>query len=144
MEADGGGDPGRGTDGGGDPDEGRWRWRRCGRGPSDPDPGLRVVAIAVEPGWKHWNLLTRRGGTVRGLPSVVPMEEEKNRGGAHRGSTTRLPSVTPVPPWKTRCWPRYLPWSGARRGGMTEKEREGEERGLRQEKKIRTGGEDKK
>jgi hypothetical protein len=23
---------------------------------------------------------------VRGLPSVMPMEEEKNRGGAHRGS----------------------------------------------------------
>jgi hypothetical protein len=75
--ADGGGDPDRGTDGGGDPDGGRWRWRRCGRGPSDPDPGLGVVAIAVEPGWKHCNLLTRRRGTVRGLPSVVPMEEEK-------------------------------------------------------------------
>jgi hypothetical protein len=86
TEADGGGDPDRGTDGGGDPDGGRWRWRRCGRGPSDPDPGLRIVAIAIEPGWKHWNLLMRRGGTVRGLLSVVPMEEEKNRGGAHRGS----------------------------------------------------------
>jgi hypothetical protein len=35
------------------------------------------VAIAVESGWKHWNLLMRRGGMVRGLPSVVPMEDEK-------------------------------------------------------------------
>jgi hypothetical protein len=83
TEADGGGDPDRGTDGGGDPDGGRWRWRRCGRGPSDPDPVLGVVAIVIEPGWKHWNLFTRRGGTMRGLPLVVPMEEEKNREGAH-------------------------------------------------------------
>jgi hypothetical protein len=128
-------------------------------GPSDPDPGLGVAAIAVEPGWKTIRAVlfaiaahprvgsqgqvvmkvpqgdagaTRRGlarpgspylpaarcraegttrkrtrsalrvvpccgealepaheergGTVRGLPSVVPMEEEKNRGGTHRGS----------------------------------------------------------
>jgi hypothetical protein len=31
MEADGGGEPDRGTDGGGDPDEGRWRRQWCER-----------------------------------------------------------------------------------------------------------------
>jgi hypothetical protein len=41
TEADGGGDPDRGTDGGGDSDEGRWRRRRCSdpEGGSDPDGG---------------------------------------------------------------------------------------------------------
>jgi hypothetical protein len=38
---------------------------------------------------------------------------------------TRMPSATPAPLWKTRCWPRCLPWSRARRGGRIEKEREG-------------------